>query len=180
MRYCRTALFLCLTLYVTSGDALFANDDPLEPLNRRVGTWSNKIYVKKAEWTPEERTFTGEETIKWVLDQKFIQGDAIRADGAKGHFLVHYDAEAKVYRSWYFGNRNQFPRGDTVGRWDPKAERMDWNLDFGNGVHGKMIFEYLDKDTFKWSLVAHDANGKLMLDTGGTQTRKSQNTEESD
>ena len=84
MRYRKTALFLCLTLYVTSGDAVFADDDPLEPLNRRVGTWVNKIHEKRAEWTPEERTFTGEETIKWVLDKKFIQGDMIRADGAKG------------------------------------------------------------------------------------------------
>lgn len=62
-------------------------DDPLEPLNRRVGTWFNKIVHKKAEWTPEERTTTGDETIKWVMDGAFIQGDTTDTDGSKTHWL---------------------------------------------------------------------------------------------
>ncbi len=50
-----------------------ADDDPLEPLNRRIGTWANTTHQKQAVWTPEERTTTGEETSKWILDKKFIQ-----------------------------------------------------------------------------------------------------------
>jgi hypothetical protein len=62
-------------------------------------------------------------TIKWVLDGKFIQFDSVNAEwDAKGHTLMAYDAEAKVYRSWFFGNKQgQFPRGDAIGRWDPAA-----------------------------------------------------------
>ncbi|MFP6668100.1 MAG: hypothetical protein VB876_12350, partial [Pirellulales bacterium] len=60
-------------------------------MNRRVGTWVIKTYQKKAEWTSEERTTTGEETINWVLDKKFIQGDVIYADGGKEHWLMNYD-----------------------------------------------------------------------------------------
>ena len=33
-------------------------------------------------------------------------------------------------------------------------------------------FQFSGKDKMEWSLKAHDANGKLMLDIGGTQTRK--------
>ena len=60
-----------------------AKDDPLEPLNRRVGAWVTKEYLKKAVWTPEAQTNTGVETIKWVLDKKLIQGDVIFPDGKK-------------------------------------------------------------------------------------------------
>ncbi|MFP6692580.1 MAG: hypothetical protein VB875_06170 [Pirellulales bacterium] len=172
MPYFKTALFWCFALCATSSAAVLADENPLEPLNRRVGTWVIKTYQKKAEWTPEERTATGEETINWVLDKKFIQGDVIYADGGKGHWLMNYDAEAEVYRSWFFGNQNEFPRGDTVGRWNPKAERMDWKLDLGNGFRGEMTFQFTGKDKFEWALTIRDANGKLMMDTGGTQTRK--------
>ena len=61
-----------------------ADDDPLEPPNRRIGTWANTTYQKQAAWTPEERTTTGEETIIWILDKKFIKIDVINVDGRKG------------------------------------------------------------------------------------------------
>ena len=113
-----------------------ADDDPLEPLNRRIGTWANTTYQKQAAWTPEERTTTGEETIKWILDKKFIQIDVTNADDTKGRSLITYDSEAKVYRSWFFGNQNEFPRGDSIGRWDPKTDRRDWTLDLGDDLRG--------------------------------------------
>ena len=149
-----------------------AKDDPLEPLNRRVGNWVNKNYRKKAEWTPEAGTTTGEETISWTLDKNFIQGDTNVSYGTKGRWLTNYDREAKVYRSWYFDNRNAFPRGETIGRWDAKKERMDWAVEFGSGITGKMVFQFTGKDKMEWSLKAHDAQGKLVLDVGGTLTRK--------
>ena len=149
-----------------------AKDDPLEPLNRRVGTWVNTNYHKKAEWTPEAGTTTGEETISWVLDKNFIQGETSYPNGTKGRFLMNYDRDVKVYRTWYFDNRNAFPRGESIGRWDAEKERMDWEMGFGNGVTGKMVFQYTGKDKMEWSLEAHDANGKIMLDVGGIQTRK--------
>jgi hypothetical protein len=149
-----------------------ADDNPLEPMNRRVGTWINKTYENKAEWTPEAQTATGKETIKWVLDKKFIQGDMITQDGAKGHWLMNYDEQAKVYRTWFFGNELQFPRGDAVGRWNAKTERMDWEIDFGNGNRGEMTLKFHNKDKWEWTLTIRDATGKLMIDNGGTQTRK--------
>jgi len=174
MHYFKTALLCFFALSATTVTTVRADDNPLEPMNRRVGTWVHKVYQKKAAWTPEERTSTGEETIKWVLDKKFIQGDSINTDwDAEGHFLSIYDAEAKVYRSWFFGNKQgQFPRGDAVGHWDPKTERMDWKIDFGGDLRGKMFFQFTGKDKMEWALTIRDGSGTLMMDTGGTQTRK--------
>lgn len=132
----------------------------------------SKDYHKKAEWAPDAGTTTGEETIRWVLDKNFIQGDTSYPDGKKGRFLTNYDPEAKVYRTWYFDNRNVFPRGEAIGRWNAEKERMDWVVNYGNGVTGKMVFQFSGKDKMEWSLKAHDTHGKLMFDIGGTQTRK--------
>jgi hypothetical protein len=144
----------------------------LELLNHRIGTWVVKNYQKKAAWTPEARTDTGVETVKWVLDKKFIQGDVIYSDGRKAHWLMNYDPQAKVYRIWHFDSQYVFPRGNTVGRWDAKAKRMDWKADLGNGVQGKIVDVLEDQDRSEWSLIAHDANGKLMFDGGGKLSRK--------
>ena len=165
--------FLTVSLAVLATvTSVRADDNPLEPLNRRIGTWTYTLYQKKAAWTPKGRTTTGEETIKWVLDKKFIQIDGTNADGTKGCGLITYDAEAKVYRSWFFGNQNEFPRGDSVGRWDPKTERMAWNLDFGGDLRGEMFFQFTGKDKMEWALTIRDGGGKVMMETGGTQTRK--------
>lgn len=149
-----------------------ADEDPLEPLNRRVGTWVNKNYQKKAAWTPEPGTVTGEETVKWVLDKKFLQGEVVSTRG-KGLWLLNYDAETKVYRTWFFGsNPGEFPRGEAAGKWDPKKERMEWKMDFGGDLRGEMFFQFSGKDKMAWGLTIRDGTGKLMMDTGGTQTRK--------
>lgn len=137
MNYSKYVLLLCIALHVTSPVAVVVANDPLDPLNRRVGVWETKTTFKKAEWTPEERTTTGEETIKWILDNNFIQGDVVDTDGTNSHWLMNHDADGKVYRNWYFDNKNAFPRGDSTGRWDAKAERMDWEVDMGNGFRGQ-------------------------------------------
>ena len=160
----------------TTADAPRAADiaanDPLEPLNRRVGTWISRKYVRKAEWTPESGTTTGEETIKWALDNKFIQGNVTYGDGTKGHWLANYDPEANVYRSWFFNNQNAFPRGETIGRWNARTGHMDWKTDLGNGFHGEFVFKYFGNDKMDWAFTVMDSDGRLMLDTGGTLTRK--------
>ena len=78
---------------------LVDNIDFIAPLRRRIGTWSNKIVQKKSAWNPQQITVMGEENIQWVLDNKFIQGDTTMEDGTKGHWLMTYDPEAKVYHN---------------------------------------------------------------------------------
>ena len=180
MSYSNCALLLCITLHVTSGTVVFAADDPIEPLNRRVGVWTTKTTFKKVEWTPEERTVTGVETIKWILDNKLLQGDVVAADGTKSHWLMNYDAEAEVYRYWYFDNKNSFPRGNSVGHWNARSGRIDWNVDVGNGFRGKSSWQYSSKDKLDWSMTVSDPNGKLMMDMRGTLTRNKQDAKKRD
>ncbi|MDG2185718.1 MAG: hypothetical protein P8K79_08575 [Mariniblastus sp.] len=175
MFFTKTSRFCCLAL-IAIGPATVVGDDtvgndPLEPLNRRVGSWVNKVVEKKAAWNPVERTVAGEEKIQWVLDKNFIQGDLVMKDGAKGRWLINYDAEAKVYRSWFFGN-NSFPGGDTIGHWNPKLERMDWEFEVGEDLHGKMRFQFFGQDKMEWKITIHDGRGQLMMETVGVQTRK--------
>ncbi len=175
MLFAKSFCFCCLSLIVIGsatpvGDAPVGND-PLEPLNRRVGSWINKVVEKKAAWNPVERTIAGEEKIQWVLDKNFIQGDMVMEDGAKGRWFIKYDADAKVYRSWFFGN-NSFPGGDTIGRWNPKLERMDWEFKVGNDHHGKMRFQFSGQDKMEWKITIHDGRGQLMIESVGVQTRK--------
>jgi hypothetical protein len=49
---------------------------------------------------------------------------------------------------------------------------MDWNMDIGGDLRGKMFFQYSGKDKVVWVLTIRDRNGALMLDTGGTYTPK--------
>ena len=172
----KSPVFCCVAFSLTlAGSELVTSvqaDDPLEPLKRRVGTWVNKTHLKKAEWTPEPRTTTGQEKIKWVLDNNFIQGEVTNADGTTGLWLMNYDAEEKVYRSWFFGSQNVFPKSETIGRWDPKAEKMKWKSDLGNGLRAEMIFQYSGQDKLEWSYIIRNEDGKLMMESGGTQTRK--------
>ncbi|MDC0049203.1 hypothetical protein OAL09_07670 [Verrucomicrobia bacterium] len=49
---------------------------------------------------------------------------------------------------------------------------MDWTLDFGDDLRGKMFFQFTGKDKMDWALIIRDGSGKLMMKTGGSQTRK--------
>ena len=100
-----------------------------------------------------------------------MNDDVIHDDGTKAHWLVTYDSEAKVYRSWFFHTKH-FPRGESVGRWDAKNERMEVKMDIGNGFRGDMGIQWSGKDKVVWTRTIRDAGGKLMFDGGGTITRK--------
>ncbi len=38
-------------------------------------------------------------------------------------FMETYDAEAGVFRSWFFDSNGSFPRNEMIGRWDGKTTR---------------------------------------------------------
>ena len=166
-------LLLCsIVLTLVSVTNVLADEDPTQLLNRRVGTWQTESYQKKAEWTPTEKTSSGEETVKWVLDKQYIHGEVAYDDGSKGIWMMNFDKESEVYRAWYFGNRNEIPRGNTVGKWDEKTERVIFKQDLGTDFEGEMTFKFSGKNKIEWTYRIRDKTGKLMLDNGGTATRK--------
>ena len=78
----------------------------------------------------------------------------------------------KAYRFWYFDNKGAFPRGQSLGRWNPKTRTLTFKTDFGNGVSGTFLWKFPTADRFEWSLQARDRNGTLVLDMSGVATRK--------
>ena len=149
---------------------LVDNIDFIAPLRRRVGTWSNKIVQKKSAWNPQQRTVMGKENIQWILDDKFIQGDTTMEDGTKGHWLMTYDPEAKVYRNWFFSSTS-FPKGDSIGRWNSELEQMEFEFKFDENLYGQMRFQFVNDNKLEWEITIHDDGGQLMMETIGVQTR---------
>ena len=146
------------------------NIDFIAPLRRRIGTWSNKIVQKKSAWNPQQRTIMGKENIQWILDDKFIQGDTTMEDGTKGHWLMTYDPEAKVYRNWFFSSTS-FPKGDSIGRWNSELEQMEFEFKFDENLYGQMRFQFVNDNKLEWEVTIHDDGGQLMMETIGVQTR---------
>ena len=149
---------------------LVDNIDFIAPLRRRIGTWSNKIVQKKSAWNPQQITVMGEENIQWILDNKFIQGDTTMEDGTKGHWLMTYDPEAKVYRNWFFSNTS-FPKGDSIGRWNSELEQMEFEFEVDENLYGQMRFQFMNDNKLEWEVTIHDDSGQLMMETSGVQTR---------
>lgn len=158
--------------YVNEADVAYRDDniDFIAPLRRRIGTWSNKIVQKKSAWNPQQRTVMGKEKIQWILDEKFIQGDTTMEDGTKGHWLMTYDPEAKVYRNWFFSNTS-FPKGDSIGRWNSELEQMEFEFKFDENLYGQMRFQFMNDNKLEWEVTIHDDGGQLMMETIGVQTR---------
>ena len=149
---------------------LVDNIDFIAPLRRRIGIWSNKIVQKKSAWNPQQITVMGEENIQWILDNKFIQGDTTMEDGTKGHWLMTYDPEAKVYRNWFFSNTS-FPKGDSIGRWNSELEQMEFEFEVDENLYGQMRFQFMNDNKLEWGVTIHDDGGQLMMETVGVQTR---------
>jgi hypothetical protein len=148
-------------------------EDPEEILQRRVGTWITERTEKKAEWTPEEQTFKGEETTRWILDKTMQMHEGWSKPGDKKITgLLLYDKQEKVYRSWHFDNTGVFPRSETTGNYDDKTKTLHARSDLGNGnkLHAKLVFT--NKERIDWTMVIRNNDGRLMMDVVGHLTRK--------
>jgi hypothetical protein len=169
----RTAtITVCLSVCVLAASSAPA-DEPAEVKNlgRRVGTWKTVTIMKKAAWTPEERTIKGEETIKWILNGTVLQGDAVDQHGNRNHWLMTFDAKAKLYRFWHFDSTGNFPRGETIGRSKGKDD-FTWTGDWGNGVRNTSNWKMTGNDKLDWELIARDKEGTIVMHMVATCTRK--------
>ena len=148
-------------------------EEPHDVLQRRVGTWITETTIKKAEWTPEEQTFKGEETTRWILDKSVQMHEGWKKPGdLKITGLLLYDKQEKVYRSWHFDNKGVFPRSETTGDYDDKTKTLHARSDLGNGnrLHAKLVFT--NKDRIDWTMVIRNDDGRLMMDMVAHLTRK--------
>jgi len=139
-------------------------------IGRLVGTWKTEFVNKRAELNPTETKFTGRVTCKLVLGGKFIEevGSSLGKD-VEHRVLWHYDPQKKAYRYWFFDSNGT--AGDGVGTWDEKTKTMTWKTEPGDGLIGTAAHHFLNDDTYEWTYVIKDNQGKVFLDYYGKHTR---------
>jgi Protein of unknown function (DUF1579) len=148
-------------------------EDPAEILQRRVGTWITETTFRKAEWTREDMTTKGEETIDWSLDKNVLVTEGWSKPGdSKSTGLMVYDRQTKQYRSWWFDNKGVIPRGDTTGQWDAQSESLVFRSDLGDGNIQAMKLTFTNKDRIDWMMTIRNQDGRSMMDVVGHTTRK--------
>ena len=162
-----TFLFFCGVFY----SDVAGQDDALEPLNLRIGTWDAEITLKKADWTPLEIKSTGQTKIRWTLGDKFIETNSNYPSIASESLeLVNYDEKERVYRSWSFSNSTS-PRGETIGSWDAESKTLNWQADYGHGYRGKGHWKFSGDNIMEWAFKVIGPGEELLLDMEGTDTR---------
>ena len=162
------AVFAAIGLY---NDA--TAEEPHDVLQRRVGTWVSELTHKKAEWTPKETTYKGEETTRWILDKNVQMHEGWSKPGdRKETGLMLYDKQDRVFRSWHFDNKGIFNRTETTAEWDAKTETLNFRSDLGNGNKLRAKIVFTDEDRLEWTMVIRNDDGRLMMDVVGHLTRK--------
>lgn len=138
--------------------------------NQWVGTWKTEFINKPAEWNPTEKRMAGNITCKWILGGKFVEevGSSL-GQGIEHRVLWGYDSQKKTYRYWFFDSTGTI--GEGLGTWDEKTSTMTWKTDPGSGLVGTATHRFLNPDSYEWTYVIRDTQGKLYLDYQGKHKR---------
>ena len=74
-------LFLLLFSACNGTPLSVAAETPKELMNEWVGTWQVELSLKKSLLIAEETTIRGTETIRWALNEQFLQSEQSFAGG---------------------------------------------------------------------------------------------------
>ena len=128
-----------------------------------VGDWKTTAAAPKAV------SLTGRSSITRILQGRFIQESNRTSDGATYLRLVTYDVQRKCYRMWYFDSRGGM--GESKGEFDAKTRTLTMVSDPDNGLTNTAKVRVVDNDTFEWSSVVRDREGKTVFQVKGKHTR---------
>ncbi len=169
---------LCLVFGLMLASQCFAADDVSdgsEVLQRRIGTWDNATTIKPGVWVPDGNKTTAVETIRWVFDKKFIEGNNHGTGAGNSLTTTHfmrYDADTKTFHLWYFDSDGNFPQGETSGKWDAAKQTLNMSAVLPDGVVAKTFMTFIDNDHVHWGGTWTDKEGKILLELDATQTRR--------
>ena len=133
-----------------------------------VGDWKGTSAAPKAPWNPKAFSRTSTSSIVRAIGGRFIQ-DIRTSDGTAHRWLTTYDVRLKCYRMWYF--HSQGLTGECTGKWDAKTRTFTMLSDQDNGITSTGTIRVLDNDTFEWSGVTKDREGKAVFQIKGKNTR---------
>lgn len=168
-------MFTLLAIAVSS-TALALDSEPksaeLQLLDRFIGSWQETVTTKPALWTPEKTTTTITGTRQWILQNQMIENKGVwSADNKQFLHLTTYDPKRKEYRQWYYDKDTLVPQ-ESRGTWDAATQTFTFTGTLADGTQTTSQQQFVDKDTFTWTLVAKDRTGSVLLDIEAKCVRK--------
>ena len=145
----------------------FANSAEGKVLARYVGKWASEVEITGAE--PKKGTDTSEG--KWTLKGRYVDYKVdSKLDDSEALHLLTYDAEQKVYRSWWFSSTGQ--NNTSTGTWDEATKKFSWKGEPKNGLTAIWVDHFTDDDTRVGELVVTDGDGKVVYGIKWKAVRK--------
>jgi hypothetical protein len=145
----------------------------MQILARRIGAWNTKTTIKPGKWLPDGAASEGVETVEWMLNDLFIQGKTKNADGAESLWLMTYDEQDGIFRSWYFDSYGNHPRVQSTGKWDEKKQQLTFESPpDSTGVRSISTVRFTDEDRVDSSWALRDRDGSIVMEGEGTNSRR--------
>ncbi len=161
------ALLLLPLLVVTSSvRGAEPEQESTAVLARFVGNWQTEI-TDKVEGGPKK---VEQEVCEFALGKKFVLGRQLSDGGASlGLTLITYDPTQKNYPHWFFTTSGNVER--LTGHWDAAKQSMSASLT-EEGAIVTTSSRFLDRDSIESVVRAVDADGNLVAELSGKQTRQ--------
>ncbi len=169
-----SAILLFLLLFsACHGTTLsVAAETPKELMNEWIGTWQVELKLKKSLLIGEETTIRGTETIRWALNEQFLQSEQSFAGGNyKKLVLIRYDSDEEIFLFWDFDSNGTFPMGVTRGQWNAEKSEITLSGEYFGGATARGVVRFIDRDHAEVSLRVMSADGTVLIDVDAKSER---------
>jgi len=164
-------LLLFLFTACSNGSGISKAGSPNDLMDRWVGTWNVKVTLKKSVLVPEEMNLEGTETVKWILNKKFLQTTQSLAGSAyKKLGLTRYEPNEGVFLFWDFDSNGSFPMGITYGKWDKSKDEIALSGEY-LGATGEGVVQLDGDDKMEVTFTVRSADGTVLLDLEASSER---------
>jgi hypothetical protein len=138
-------------------------------LGKFVGTWKGEVEVQSADG--KKTSYASRNAFTWSLNGRFLRDEGGEISGASAFLgMWTYDPQGKTYRSTYFLG----PGGEIVNftyTWDEKTQVIRGTAPLGGGIIMEAEDRFVGKDSYVWSIVVKDKEGRELNRMTGRQTR---------
>ena len=157
-------LLLFLFTACSNGSGISNAEIPNDLMDRWVGTWNVEVTLKKSDLVPEEMNLKGTQTVKWILNKKFLQTTQSLAGGAFEKLsLTRYEPNEGVFLFWDFDSNGSFPMGITYGKWDKSKNEIALSGEY-LGATGEGVVQFGGDDKVEVTFTVRSEEGTVLLD----------------
>jgi hypothetical protein len=142
-------------------------------LDHFVGAWKTEVTDKPAKWLPEGANRQVQESISWILKDRYILGREISSpDGGKSLWLMTHDPKANSYPLWYFNTTGVYG-GQWSSTWDDATRTLTGKAtDTPPGWTSGGTNHFPDKTSDRVAVWMKDETGTLLFDSVSRKTRQ--------